>query len=117
MCKHASYEKSPFFRLRNLLRKKNLLRDNINSSVEEQVAMFLHVIEHNQHYRVVHQTWRRSIETVHRYFQEVLYAVGELMDQMIKDPPSDTPLKITNNHRWNPYFKIINSLIFLACVR
>jgi hypothetical protein len=99
------------FRLCNLLRERNLLRDNINSSVEEQVAMFLYVIGHNQCYRVIYQTWRRSIETVHRYFQEVLYAVGELM---IKGPPSDTPLKITNSHRWNPYFKVINSLIFFG---
>jgi hypothetical protein len=35
--------RTPFFQLCNLLRSKNLLRDNIHTSIEEQVVMFLHV--------------------------------------------------------------------------
>jgi len=38
--------------------------DNINSSVEEQVFVFLHVVGHNQRLRVVHQSFRRFIEIV-----------------------------------------------------
>jgi hypothetical protein len=45
-----------FFHLCELLRHRNLLRDSIHSSVEEQVAMFLHVVGHNQRFRVIHQT-------------------------------------------------------------
>jgi hypothetical protein len=96
-----------FFRLCELLRHRNLLRDSIHSSVEEQVAMFLHVVGHNQRFRVIHQTWRRSVETVSRYFKEVLYAIGELRQEMIRPPSSETPLKIRNSHRWYPYFKIL----------
>jgi hypothetical protein len=48
----------------------------------------------------------RSIETVSRYFREVLYAIGELRDDMIKPPSTETPLKIKNRHRWYPYFKV-----------
>jgi predicted chitinase len=70
--------RAPFFNLCNLLRDKHLLRDTINSFVEEQVAMFLHVAGHNQRFRVIHQNFRRSMETVSRYFREVLYAIGEL---------------------------------------
>jgi hypothetical protein len=47
--------RAPFFNLCNLLRQRNLLRDSIHSSVEEQVAMFLHVVGHNQRFRVIHQ--------------------------------------------------------------
>jgi hypothetical protein len=47
--------RAPFFNLCNLLRQRNLLRDNIHSSVEEQIAMFLHVVGHNQRFRVIHQ--------------------------------------------------------------
>ncbi|WVZ74709.1 LOW QUALITY PROTEIN: hypothetical protein U9M48_022862 [Paspalum notatum var. saurae] len=84
---------------------KNLLRDTIYCCVEEQVAMFLHIVGHNQRFRVIHQNWRRSIETVSRHFQEVLYAIGELRGDMIRAPSSETPLKIMKCSRWYPYFK------------
>ncbi|XP_066376448.1 protein ALP1-like isoform X2 [Miscanthus floridulus] len=97
--------RAPFFSLCNLLREKKLLADNINSCVEEQVAMFLHIVGHNQRFRVVKQNWRRSIETVHRHFKDVLYAIGELRQEMIRPPSNETPVKISNSHRWYPYFK------------
>ena len=40
--------------------------------------MFLHVVGHNERFRVVDLTFRRSAETISRFFQKVLYAVGEL---------------------------------------
>jgi predicted chitinase len=94
--------RAPFFNLCNLLRDRHLLRDTINSSVEEQVAMFLHVVGHNQRFRVIHQNFRRSMETVSRYFREVLYAIGELRGEMIRPPSNETPLKIRNSPRWHP---------------
>jgi hypothetical protein len=99
--------RTPFFNLCNLFRERQLLRDTINSTVEEQVAMFLHVVGHNQRFRVIHQNFRRSLETVSRYFRQVLYAVGELRGEMIRLPSTQTPLKISNSPRWNPYFKVI----------
>jgi len=60
--------RAPFFALCNLFRQRGLVLDTINSSVEEQVAMFLHVVGHNQRFRVVHQSFRRSIEIVSRHF-------------------------------------------------
>ncbi|WVZ81614.1 hypothetical protein U9M48_028969 [Paspalum notatum var. saurae] len=74
-------------------------------NMEEQVAMFLRVVGHNQRFRVIHQNWRRSVETVSRYFKEVLYAIGELRNDMIKPSSTETPLKIRNSHRWYLYFK------------
>lgn len=44
--------RAPFFTLYNLLRDRNLLRDSVHCNVEEQVAMFLHVVGHNQRFRV-----------------------------------------------------------------
>jgi hypothetical protein len=105
--------RAPFFQLCNLLRERHLLRDSLHSCVEEQVAMFLHVVGHNQRFRVIHQNWRRSVETVSRYFKEVLYAIGELREEMIKPPTNATPLKIRNNHRWYPYFKVYNIFIYI----
>ena len=39
--------RAPLLNLCNLLRDINLLRDTINCTMEEQVAMFLHVVGHN----------------------------------------------------------------------
>jgi hypothetical protein len=91
--------KGPFFHLCNLLRSRTLLRNIIHSIIEEQVAMFLHVVGHNQRFRVIHQNLRRSVETVSTYFREILYAIGELRDDMIKLPSTETPLKMRDSHR------------------
>uniref|UniRef100_A0A453CW65 DUF8040 domain-containing protein n=1 Tax=Aegilops tauschii subsp. strangulata TaxID=200361 RepID=A0A453CW65_AEGTS len=48
--------------------------------------MFLHVVGHNQISKVVHNTFTRSMETISRYFKQVMYAVGELRGEMIRSP-------------------------------
>jgi predicted chitinase len=98
--------RAPFFQLCNVLRARDLLSDSIHSSVEEQVAMFLHVVGHNQRFRVIHQSFVRSIETVSRYFREVLYAIGELRNDMIRPASNETTPKIMGSSRWYPYFKV-----------
>jgi len=106
--------RAPFFALCNLFRQRGLVLDSVNASVEEQVSMFLHIVGHNQRFRVVHQSFRRSIETVHRHFHQVLYAVGELRSEMIKPPGLETHPKIFRSHKWNPYFNVLN--LFLPLV-
>jgi hypothetical protein len=97
---------TPFYELVKRLRERGLLSDSIHTCVEEQVAMFLHVVGHNQRFRVMHNTFRRSIETISRYFNQVLYAIGELRQEMIKPPSGDLPSKIRYSKRWYPYFKV-----------
>jgi hypothetical protein len=58
-------------------RERGLLEDNIHTSLEEQVAIFLHVVSHNQRFRMIHSTFKRSVEIISRYFKQVLYIVGE----------------------------------------
>ncbi|WVZ83563.1 hypothetical protein U9M48_030695 [Paspalum notatum var. saurae] len=89
----------------NLLRARELLSDSINASVEEQVAMVLHVVGHNQRFRVIGLTFRRSVETINRYFHQALYAVGELRNDLIVPPTTNVHPRILNSHRWYPYFK------------
>ena len=69
--------------------------------------MFLHVVGHNQRFRVVHQSFRRSIETVSRHFHQVLYAVGELRGEMIRPPSTETHPKILGSQRWYPFLKVM----------
>ena len=99
-------KRAPFARLVETFRSRGLLQDNIDTSVEEQVAMFLHVVGHNQRFRVIHNTFRRSMETISRYFKQVLFAVGELRGEMIRRPSGQTPPKIRGSPRWYPYFKV-----------
>ncbi|WVZ97089.1 hypothetical protein U9M48_042650 [Paspalum notatum var. saurae] len=68
--------------------------------------MFLHVVGHNQRFRVISLTFRRSIETISRYFQDVLYAVGELHNEMIRLAATLVHPRILNSRRWYPYFKL-----------
>ena len=93
-------------RLSETFRSRGLLQDSIHTSVEEQVAMFLHVVGHNQRFRVIHNTFRRSMETISRYFKQVLFAIGELRGEMIRRPSGQTPPKIHGSPRWYPYFKV-----------
>ena len=71
-------KREPFTRLVHTFKSRRVLEDSIHTSVEEQVAMFLYVVCHNQRFRVVHNTFRRSMETISRYFKQVMHVIGEL---------------------------------------
>ena len=87
---YVAYDQSSFFSLCNLFRGRGFVRETSGCSIVEQVAMFLHIVGHNKRFRVVHQSFRRSIEIVSRVFHQVLYAVGELRNEMIKPPTTAT---------------------------
>ena len=86
--------RAPFYQLCDLFRSRELLKDTIHCNIEEQVAMFLHVVGHNQRFSCIKFSFRRSTETISRYFQEVLYAVGELRNELIVVQSPSVPSKI-----------------------
>ncbi|XBJ05571.1 hypothetical protein VPH35_024328 [Triticum aestivum] len=97
--------REPFFRFCQLFRDRNLLKDTIHLTIEQQVAMFLHTVGHNIRNMVIGANFDRSGEVVSRYFQRVLHAIGELRDDLIRKPSLETQTKIEGNYRWDPYFK------------
>jgi hypothetical protein len=99
-----------FFCFCKLFSDRGLLEDTTHMCVEQQVAMFLHTIGYNVRNRVVATNFGRSGETVSRYFNKVLHAIGELRNDSIKPPSSATPSKIQGNPRWDPYFKVVVGL-------
>lgn len=106
-CTHMiRLKRASFFQLCQVLRERSLLCDTINVSVEEQLAMFLHTVGHNAKNRVVKINFGRSSETVSRYFQIVLHAIGELRSELMQPPSLESPTKIAGNPRWDPYFKV-----------
>ena len=100
-----------FFRFCKVFRDRALLQDTIHMCVEEQVAMFLNTVGHNLRNRLVGTNYDRSGETVSRYFNKVLRAVGELRAELIRPPSLETPTKIAGNPRWDPYFKVRGSVL------
>ena len=97
--------KASFFHFYKLFRDRGLLQDTIHMCVEQQVAMFLNTVGHNLKNRVVATNFDRSGETVSRYFNKVLHAVGELRNEFIRPPSPSTPTKILGNLRWDPYLR------------
>lgn len=100
-------KKDVFWKLSSRLRDAGLLCDTMHVSVEEQLAMFLHTVGHNLRNRVIGFYFKRSNETVSRYFNEVLKALCILGKDMIKLRSIDTHSKITSNPgRFYPYFQV-----------
>ena len=98
---------APFYNLCNLFRDRKLLEDNIHTCIEEQLATFLLVFGHNHRFRAMKPIFRRSIEVISRYFKVVLYAIGELRDEMIHPPSNEVHPKVLHSRHFYPYFKII----------
>jgi hypothetical protein len=85
--------KARFFRFCRLFRDRALLEDTVHMCVEQQVAMFLHTVGHNVRNRVIATNFGRSGETVSRYFNKVLHAIGELREDYIRPLHWTLPLK------------------------
>ena len=91
--------RAPFYQLCDLFRSRELLKDTIHCNIEEQVAIFLHVVGHNQRFSCIKFSFKRSTETIIRHFQEVLYALGELRNKLIVISSPFVPSKIQNSRR------------------
>uniref|UniRef100_A0A803L9I9 Nuclease HARBI1 n=2 Tax=Chenopodium quinoa TaxID=63459 RepID=A0A803L9I9_CHEQI len=95
-----------FAQLCTLLRTRGQLKDTRHASVEEQVAIFIYAIAHNVRNCVLQVVFRRSGETISRYFHRVLEAIISLEDQFLIQPDGTSILsEIMNNNRFYPYFK------------
>jgi hypothetical protein len=70
------------------------------------VAMFLNIVGHNQRNRLVGTNYERSGETVSRYFNNVLHAIGELRTEFIRPPHCKLRPKLP---------KTIDGIIILWC--
>ena len=73
--------------------------------------MFLHVVGHNERFRVVDLTFRRSTEIISRFFQKVLYAVGELRNELIVPPATNVHPRSLGAEGGTP----ISRLVSITC--
>lgn len=87
-----------------MLKTKERLKDTTFMLVDEQVAMFLHILAHHVKIRVIRFIFCRSAETICRHFKLVCNAVIRLQAELLKKPE---PISHNNtNEKWK-WFKVI----------
>lgn len=71
-----------FMYLTQLMCDTHLLVDSRHVSIEEQLAIFLHIVGHNTKNKTVRLEFLRSGETSSRYFNNVIHAICEIRDAL-----------------------------------
>lgn len=99
-------DKHVFHKLCDILRQRGMLRDTAGVMIEEQLAIFLNIIGHNERNRVIQERFQHSGETISRHFNNVLRAIKSLSREFLQPPPLLTPSEILGNNRFFPYFKV-----------
>ncbi|XLU44438.1 hypothetical protein S245_039252, partial [Arachis hypogaea] len=87
-----------FRKLCQKLRETGRVKDSTRSTVEEQVAKFLHIIGHNVKTRTMSFFFHRSGETISRDFHNILNAILSLEGDFFKQPSGENvPYEILHN--------------------
>ncbi|PPD91223.1 hypothetical protein GOBAR_DD11842 [Gossypium barbadense] len=92
--------RTAFFKLCEMLESIGGLKSSRFMLVDEQVAMFLHIISHHLKNRVIKHHFRRSGKTVSKAFHSVLNAVIRLQDVLFKKPESITADSSDTRWKW-----------------
>ncbi|PPD97428.1 hypothetical protein GOBAR_DD05544 [Gossypium barbadense] len=89
-----------FFKLCEMLQTLRGLKLSRHMLVDEQVAMFLHIISHHLKNRVIKHHFNRSGETVSRSFHSVLNVVIRLQDVLFKKAEPITANSSDTRWKW-----------------
>lgn len=79
-------DRNAFAHLCQLLTTRGGLLDDGFVTIEEQVAIFLNILEHHTKNRSIQVRFYRSRETISRYVHRVLGAVMRLQDMLFVKP-------------------------------
>ncbi|KAH1039496.1 hypothetical protein J1N35_041239 [Gossypium stocksii] len=93
-----------FFKLCEMLQTLEGLKSSRNMLVDEQVAMFLHIISYHLKNRVIKHHFNRSGETVSRSFHNVLNAFIRLQDVLFKKAK---PIIANSTYPRRKWFKVL----------
>ncbi|XP_049369489.1 uncharacterized protein LOC125834383 [Solanum verrucosum] len=89
-----------FLQLADEMKTRGLLTDSRMVRVEEQLAIFLFTLAHNERNRVVQNRFQHSGETISRYFNKCLKACLRLGKHYVKQAGKDISQEISSN----PFF-------------
>ena len=96
-----------FIQLCQRIRQTELVKDAYRSTMEEQLAKFLHIIGHNVKNQSVSFFFHWSGETVSRHFHNILNAILVLEREFLNQPDdSVVQPQILYNYRFYPYFQV-----------
>ncbi|KAG6386419.1 hypothetical protein SASPL_155319 [Salvia splendens] len=98
-------DKHVFHKLSDTLRQRDMLRDTPGVVIEEQLAIFLNIVGHNERNRVIQERYQHSGETISRHFNNVLKAIKSLSSEFLQPPSLTTPTEIRKSNRLYPYFE------------
>jgi hypothetical protein len=86
--------------------KTGLLKDDRHISIQEQLAMFMQIVGCNKSNREIQERVQHSGQTVSRHFRNVLRALEQLADDMIRLPKANAiPPEISSSSKFFLYFK------------
>ncbi|KAB2603032.1 hypothetical protein D8674_004037 [Pyrus ussuriensis x Pyrus communis] len=86
-------------------------------SIEESVAIFLHILAHNLKFRVVSFHYYRSKETISRQFHNVLHAMMKISQEYVKYQPCIIGNSEREKWRWfEVILKCIIRIINACCI-
>ena len=89
------------------LKERGNLKPSRYFTVQEQVAIFLLIISHNQRNRLVAERFQHSGHTISIYFNKVLKAICRIGVYIIRPPSFDVvPPQIRFNPKYYPFFKV-----------
>ncbi|KAL1565826.1 hypothetical protein AAHA92_01507 [Salvia divinorum] len=98
-------DKHVFHKLSDIFRQRDMLRDTPGVVIEEQLAIFLNIVGHNERNRVIQERYQHSGETISRHFNNVLKAIKSLSCEFLQPPSLATPTEIRKSNRLYPYFE------------
>jgi len=97
-----------FLALERWMRQHTHLRDSRQSVLlREKLGIYLYIVGQGASFRLTAETFRRSINTIHRVFHEVLRGMNELYLMEVRLPTIRTPpaSRIRKSGKFWPYFK------------
>ncbi|XP_019186603.1 PREDICTED: uncharacterized protein LOC109181306 [Ipomoea nil] len=97
-----------FYKLCEMLESLGGLKPTRNIAIDEQVAIFLHILAHHVKNRVIQYNFRRSGESISRTFHKVLNAIMHLQGHLFRTP-EPVPTNCTDN-RWKWFKNCLGAL-------
>ena len=94
-----SLNRATFKKLCNILQSRGGLTASKNVTINEIVALFLHILAHGTKIRWMKACFARSGETISRQFHMVLKAIIKIGQYFIKEDP-DTNYQDNDKWRW-----------------
>ena len=105
-----------FRKLCDILQSRGGLTASKNVTINEIVALFLHILAYGTKYRWIKASFARSAEIISRQFHLILKAVMKIGKYFIKEIDPDTNYQDNDKWKWFQIIKFINKCFFIEII-